>query len=204
LKAASQLAGAFLQDCWNSVQMVPWATPVLAITEPLTERWRRRLGIRDDAQNVWLQGGGDLGARLERVLRKAIAAGGTALALGADSPGLPRDRLESARHALRQAEATLGRSEDGGFYLLGLRRCPEGLLAGMTWSAPETAAQVLESLRRHGMTVAEVEPWFDVDRPDDLQRLRQALRSRQASPAPHTEALLRQLAKRPAAPASNP
>ncbi|HEX9641292.1 MAG TPA: glycosyltransferase, partial [Candidatus Krumholzibacteria bacterium] len=60
---------------------------------------------------------------------------------------------------------------DGGFYLLGLRRCPVGLLDDLPWSARTTFAAVLKRLEQHHMGVAVLDRWFDVDTPEDLDRL---------------------------------
>lgn len=168
---AAALARAFAEDTWASVASLPWARAVLATTDPAAAEWREaRLAP------AWPQGRGDLGARLQRVLRRALRETPAALAIGTDTPGLPTGLLERAREALRRADAVLGPCEDGGFYLLGLRRCPPGLLRGLPWSAPETFVTTLARLRDRGLTAAVIPPWFDVDRPADLECLRALLR----------------------------
>jgi glycosyltransferase A (GT-A) superfamily protein (DUF2064 family) len=134
---------------------------------------------------MWSQGEGDLGDRLERVLRRGLRKTPAALAIGTDTPGLPPVLLSQAREALRSADAVLGPCEDGGFYLLGLRSCPEGLLRDLPWSAPETFVRTLARLREGGLSTAVIAPWFDVDRPEDLELLR-ALIARGELHAPHS------------------
>jgi rSAM/selenodomain-associated transferase 1 len=175
---AAALASAFLQDTIASVQSLPWARAVLASTEAVESKLP-----------VLLQGEGDLGARIEHVLRAALRLAPSAAAIGADAPALPNRLLEAARAALDREDAVLGPAEDGGFYLLGLRSCPEGLLAGLPWSDSETCARTLERLQARGLRVELLEPWFDVDRIEDLERLRAALLSGEII-APHTAQLL--------------
>jgi len=163
---SAALAGAFLQDVWSAVRSLPWARTVIASTAPFA------LSVDDDSPEVWQQGEGDLGARLERILRRALSESEFAIALGADSPGLPLRLLEQARDAIREADAVIGPCEDGGFYLLGLRRCPPGLLDKITWSNTGTFEQVLARLRDAELRVSVLDPWFDVDRPEDLAKLR--------------------------------
>ncbi len=180
-EAAAELAAAFLADTLDSVRRLAWLDVVVAtadrrspsaLSPTLGGGDGSSEGVREIAGfEVWPQGPGDLGARMERVLRRALARSPVAIALGTDSPGLPRARLEEARQALRTADAVLGPAEDGGFYLLGLRRCPQGLLHGLPWSSDETLARTEERLRRRGLRTARISPWFDVDRPDDLDRL---------------------------------
>jgi len=181
---AAALAAAFSRDTWSAVRALRWARPVLATTDANTKDWRfaRRA-------NIWLQGNGDLGERLERVLRRALRGAPFAIALGIDTPGLPRSLVELARKALHSSDAVLGPCEDGGFYLLGLRECPRGLLRNLPWSARNTFVQTLTRLKRWGYQTQVLPLWFDVDRPSDLVRL-QSLLSRGDISARETARLL--------------
>jgi uncharacterized protein len=168
---AADLAAAFLADTWASLARLPWARPIAAVdavSAPGLPATTRR-------SEIWLQGRGDLGARIERVLRRALRELPFAIALGADTPGLPRRLLERARAELHEADAVLGPARDGGFYLLGLRRCPPGLLRGLPWSRADTFEHTRDRLRERGLTVSLLPRWFDVDRPADLTRMRALL-----------------------------
>ncbi len=171
LEGAAALARAFLGDVWAGVRRLPWARVVLASAGPWPE------GLLPAPVEVWPQGEGDLGARMERVLRRGLEAAPWVMALGGDSPGLPLAYLEAARAALAEADAVFGPSEDGGFYLLALRRLPEGALAGLPWSQPETLAATEARLESLGLRVGRVAPFFDVDLPADLERLEAELAS---------------------------
>ncbi len=180
-EGAARLASAFLRDSWASLGAVAWARPVVATTGALDATFA-------DLE-TWGQGGGDLGERIERMLRRALTGAPTAFAVGADTPGLPRHLLDEAREALASADAVLGPCDDGGFYLLGLKRCPEGLLAGLPWSRSDTLQHVRERLEARGLSVAIIAPWFDVDRPEDLARLEGLIRERRIQ-APATARIL--------------
>ena len=186
--SAVRLAQAFLDDTLEAAARVPWAEVAIASTAPIASTF-----------SVLLQGEGDLGARIERVLRAALALAPAAIAIGADAPALPSRFLEAARAALRNHDAALGPAEDGGFYLLALRSCPPGLLADLPWSADDTSARTLERLRARGLLTAVLDPWFDVDRPEDLVRLRGLIETGQLI-APRTQATLALLSAAPAAP----
>jgi rSAM/selenodomain-associated transferase 2/rSAM/selenodomain-associated transferase 1 len=183
---AAALATAFLQDTLESVGSLPWAKAVMATTEHLDS------SIVSTPCQIWLQGEGNLGVRLERILHRALTDSSFAIAIGADSPGLPRAFLEQARSALQKVDAVIGPCKDGGFYLLGLRRCPVGVFDGIAWSQSDTFAETLANLRRAGLTVQVLEPWFDVDRPEDLVKL-QALVSTGRIHTPRTREVLDEL-----------
>ncbi len=76
-------------------------------------------------------------------------------------------RLSSATSSTISPDP-LGPCEDGGFYLIGLRRCPGGLLRDLPWSGPDTFLRTLARLRGRGLSTAVLSPWFDEDRPADL------------------------------------
>jgi hypothetical protein len=152
------------------VASIDWARPVLATTDERDEAWRVLPGA-----DVWPQGAGDLGQRMERVLRRALETHDAAIVVGTDCPLLPAAHFDLARAALERHDCAIGPSEDGGFYLLGMRHCPEGLLDGVAWGTPSAREQTIERLRRAGLTVARLPEAFDVDRPEDLDRLRRSI-----------------------------
>lgn len=180
---ASHLAQAFLDDTWTALSKVPWITPVIASTESFA---------KTDQREVWLQGEGPLGDRIEHILRRALLLAPAAFAIGADSPALPRRLLEQARETLADADAVLGPSHDGGFYLLGLKKCPPDLLTDIPWSDSRTCEFTSSRLRSLHYRVGMLDQWFDVDTYSDLARLRQSIEAGLIS-APQTEAVLRHL-----------
>ncbi len=186
-EGAAALAEAFFRDTWSCVTSLGWVLPIVASTEALDSEF-----LAHPSAEVWLQGDGDLGARIERILRRGLARRRFAIALGADSPGIPRNVLEDARQALRAADAVLGPCDDGGFYLLGVRDCKQGLLADIPWSQPTTFACTLDRLRARGLKTAVLDSWFDVDRPGDLVRFSEQLIAGTMR-APHTARVVAKL-----------
>ena len=179
---AAELAEAFLEDTVAMVRTLPWAECIIAASAAFARGYFK-------PEEVWLQSEGDLGERLEKVLRLALKRRPIVLAIGDDSPCLPASYLQSARQALATADAVLGPSLDGGFYLIGLKDCPVGVLAEIQWSHSTTLAAAVAKLEQFGMKTVLINPWFDVGSHDDLERLRRML-ANDASAAPRTAALL--------------
>jgi len=186
-ECAAALARAFSRDTWSAVSSLPWARPILATTDADCRDW----DFAREAE-IWLQGDGDLGKRLERVLRRALSLAPFAIAVGIDTPGLPHSLLEQARRYLRASDAVLGPCVDGGFYLIGLKRCPPGLLRNLPWSARDTFVQTLTRMKNRGFQTRVLPLWFDVDHPSDLRHL-QSLLSRGAISAPQTVSILSEM-----------
>jgi len=162
---AARLASAMLQDVWRTIESYPGVRPILATTRTGIFPVSVREG------DTWLQGEGDLGQRVERILMRALERSAAVIAIGADSPAFSASHLRGALDGLENHDAVLGPATDGGFYLVGIRRCTRGLFAGLPWSTGETCHAVRTRFREHAFSIAELEPLFDVDTPADLSTL---------------------------------
>lgn len=182
---AAQLATAMFQDVQAVINDLPWAHVVIAST---AEYVPESLG----SAAIWPQGDGHLGARLERVLRRALGSAQCAIAVGGDSPGLERRHFEQARTLLDTYDAVLGPADDGGFYMVGLKRCPEGLFDAIRWSEAFTLGDTRMRFQAMGLKTAFLSPWFDVDEPEDVRRISRLIESGQVW-SPRTAAALRRL-----------
>lgn len=173
-EAAASLAGAFLQDTVAALRARDRAV-VISTPDPSADH-----GVDTP---LWDQGTGELGARLEQGFRRALGQFEAAIALGADSPGLPAAHLDAMESLLGTA-AVLGPTDDGGFWGLALHTFPEGMLLGLPWSTTGTAAATRARVQSFGLPVLPAPGWWDVDRIDDLDRLRREV-ARVDAPATH-------------------
>ncbi len=119
------------------------------------------------------QPSGGIGDHMRRVLEKAFAQGAPgALLTGSDLPGISSDILQQAATALNTHDIVLGPAVDGGYYLIGMKRYHPELFAGIDWGTAGVADQTRTAIKRCGLTCAEVAELCDVDRPTDLEGLR--------------------------------
>ncbi len=131
---------------------------------------RDRFGVR-----LRSQGRGGLGARMQRAFARALRRHEYAVLIGSDCPALRPADLRAALRALRAgADAVLGPAEDGGYALLGLRRVRRELFAGVAWGGNRVLGQTRRRLARLGWRWEELRTVWDVDRPQDVARLRRA------------------------------
>lgn len=98
-------------------------------------------------QTVIPQGGGDLGARMERLFLRLASR--PVILVGSDIPEISERRIKDAFAALRGRDAVFGPAEDGGYWLVGLRRprLARGLFAGVRWSSEHALVDTLKNLR---------------------------------------------------------
>jgi rSAM/selenodomain-associated transferase 1 len=187
---AAALYRCFLRDKIAAVGALAGAQPVIAYTP---DDARAELETLAPGFSLVAQQGPDLGARLVSMLAGLLDAGHLgAIAVDSDTPTLPGAFLQQAVHCLSQAgpDVVLGPTEDGGYYLIGVRRAHRELFDAVPWSTSEVLAVTLRRAADAGLKTACLPSWFDVDTPDDLERLRTSLEDGDATSAPDTRRLL--------------
>ena len=172
-EGAAELQLACLQDLWLRLGRLREVERCLCYDPPdaldLFFSWL-------DGVTVHLpQAGGSLGERLTAGFAALFRAGYRAVvAVGADSPDLPLTHVTRAlNHLLGGAQdVVIGPAEDGGYVLIGLDRPQPDLFRNIPWSTDRVADDTRERCRQAGLRLFELPPWYDLDRPSDLHRLR--------------------------------
>ena len=115
---------------------------------------------------------GDLGARMRFAFQRALEQTSAAIVIGSDCPALTPRHLRLAAAALAQGrDAVFVPAEDGGYALVGLRRCHAGLFDRIPWGSAAVMAKTRERVGELGLRAVELETLWDVDRPEDYERL---------------------------------
>lgn len=141
-------------------------------------RWNVVLAVAPDRagmiSRVWPahlpripQGHGALGDRMGRALRTAPQ--GPVCVIGGDIPDINTARIAEAFAALGNHDAVFGPADDGGYWLIGLRRLravPPMLFAGVRWSTEHALVDTAATLPNH--SIAHVAILGDVDTAADL------------------------------------
>ena len=111
------------------------------------------------------QGEGDLGARMQRLFKRLPP--GPTLVVGSDIPAIRPVHIAEAFRLLAGADAVLGPAQDGGYWLVGLKRRVPTPFAGVRWSGPHALADTLANLKDKRVAVAA--PLSDVDTEEDFR-----------------------------------
>ena len=187
---AAELYRAFLLDKIEQARTLEAASHAIAYTPD-----QGRGAFEGLAPDFILipQRGDDLGRRLAASFAHFFAQGyAGVLLIDSDTPTLPTEFLLQALDLSAKADTdlVLGPSEDGGYYLVGLRAARPELFEDVPWS---TSGVLLETMRRArglGLDVAWLPRWFDVDTGPDLKRLRASLAATAGPAARHTRRFL--------------
>jgi rSAM/selenodomain-associated transferase 1 len=122
---------------------------------------------------IYPQQGIDLGARMEAAFARVFAMGyRTAAIIGTDSPDLPVSVIADAFHILEKdgTDVVFGPAEDGGYYLLAMKRIHSELFHGIPWSTGQVLRESVKKAESAGLRVATLPVWYDVDTVEDMKR----------------------------------
>lgn len=141
-----------------------WCQP--RAQHPFFRLCRRRFGAVLKTQH-----GQNLGARIVHAVSNALKRYRRAVVIGTDCPELCAHDLKQAWQWLAGPyAAVLGPCEDGGYFLIGLRRPLPELFCDMAWGGSKVLETTRLRLGRLGVAWAELPLRWDLDRPQDLAR----------------------------------
>src|SRR5205814_8214493 len=142
------------------------------------------------------QRGHNFGDRLIFAAEDLFMVGFTSVCLiNSDSPTVPAENFSQAVELLHLPGdcIVLGPSDDGGYYLIGLKRLHREVFERIDWSTEQVFEQTRQRATQIGITVHELPRGFDVDDRATLHRLCDELLGENArdNVAPQTQELLR-------------
>jgi rSAM/selenodomain-associated transferase 1 len=121
---------------------------------------------------------GNLGERMAGAMEEVLSRGYRRVVLvGSDLPHLPLRTVEEAFARLEGgAPLLIGPAEDGGYYLIGAVSVPP-VFTNVAWGSRRVLEATIELARAAGIEPLLMSPLYDIDGPEDLERLREDLRT---------------------------
>ncbi len=120
--------------------------------------------------------------------------------IDSDSPTVPAENFAQAlKHLQRPGDRiVLGPCDDGGYYLIGLKKPHTELFERIDWSTARVLAQTMQNAAKIGLEVKLLPVEYDIDDGAALRRLSNELLSQNArdSVAPNTRKFLARIAAR--------
>lgn len=112
---------------------------------------------------------GDLGRRLSHAFEQGFTTGlRRVLMVGSDCPGIGSRQIVQALTQLETHDVVLGPAEDGGYYLVGLKKPQPKLFEAVSWGQSCVLQETLAIANHHDLSVSLLNPLPDIDRPEDL------------------------------------
>ena len=114
---------------------------------------------------------GDLGRRMAAAFSRVFDRGVDRVVLvGTDIPTAHSGHFRKALDCLREKDAVMGPTLDGGYWLVGFRAgaFDPRVFGGIDWGTPGVASQTRQRLKGLGLTHGELSPLRDIDTLGDL------------------------------------
>lgn len=155
------------------------------------------------SEDFWMIGqrDGPFGDRLAGAVEDLLKAGfGSVCLINSDSPTVPAANFAQAARVLAESDETLvlGPSDDGGYYLIGMKQLHRRVFEDIDWSTERVLQQTQARADEIGLKVRFLPAGYDVDEKNTLQRLCQDLLGpiQKKTVAPATRSFLQDIVNR--------
>lgn len=134
-------------------------------SEDRIRRWLRRNDVSYEPQS-----GGTIGERMSNAFDRVFSSGAEkAVLIGTDIPEITRETVTDAFRLLEYEDAVIGPAEDGGYYLLGLKKTAPLLFSGIEWGSETVLEQTIDRFRKLDLAYKSLDTLRDVDTAGDIR-----------------------------------
>jgi len=195
---AATLNACFLRDTARAISCAGEKAQGIAVYTP-AEAWHEYDKILPCDFELLPQRGNGFGERLFLATEDLLRVGFQSCCLiDSDSPTVTAGAFREAVDTLEgEAErVVLGPTDDGGYYLIGMKYPYAQLFANIDWSTERVFDQTITRAQEIGLEVHLLPTFFDVDDRSALRRLCDELLGKDGENAPATTNFLRQIVER--------
>lgn len=130
-----------------------------------------------DLRNYFIQKGTDLGERMCHALDYSSELNySKSILIGSDIPDISTGQISDALRSLEDTDCVLGPTLDGGYYLIGMKKCYPELFRNIDWSTDKVMDQTLSQAKNSNLNLSILKPLDDIDTYNDLQKLHKRLK----------------------------
>ena len=117
-----------------------------------------------------LQEGNDLGEKMYHAFKKVIDRGSAkTIIVGTDIPDISSEVIQKAIGALNNSDVVIGPANDGGYYLLGMKKLYRSFFTGIEWSKHTVLKKTLEKINSLNLSYSMLPELIDIDSEEDLK-----------------------------------
>lgn len=134
----------------------------------------------DQVYSKHVQEGNDLGERMLNAFKKVFHYGCHQVCIvGSDCYELEPRHIEEAFNKINEADVVIGPTEDGGYYLLGMKELHPFVFNEKAWGSASILEDTTEAINKNGLKYILLESLNDIDTIDDLAKTNILTRLRQ-------------------------
>ena len=175
----SELHKCMLKDIAGEVSHAD-ADIIVAYTggEPLFLRSIMKEGSRFRKGAVYIeQRGSGIGDRMENAISDALNMGyRKAVLIGTDIPEIEAESIDAAFAMLDAFDVCLGPTEDGGYYLIGMKDVHHAAFDVKQYGVGTVYEETVRSMEEAALTVGAADMYADIDTPEDAAGYRSRMR----------------------------
>lgn len=132
--------------------------------EKKIEKWN------EEKFNIYEQNGIDLGERMQNAFRTIFNNScKKAIIIGTDLPDISQTIIYNSFALLDRYDVVIGPSNDGGYYLLGMKEYYPQIFDEIKWSTNEVLKSTLDKLLKEKIKTKIIDELIDIDTKDDLE-----------------------------------
>lgn len=110
------------------------------------------------------------GLRIEKVFQDCFKSGYKhVLAIGSRTPTVHTKKMARALRMLKEGDAVFGPTPEGRYYVIGMSGAYKIELSAFDWKSPSIYSEVADAFTREGLAWSELEIWYCVEDPDELE-----------------------------------
>jgi uncharacterized protein len=117
-----------------------------------------------------MQHEGSLGEKMRQAFEEILSTHRSVVIIGSDCYALRNTHIETAFEKLETADVVIGPAEDGGYYLLGMKRLIPPIFEGIEWGTGKVLQQTLQATQTLEKDVVTLETLPDIDTLADWER----------------------------------
>jgi rSAM/selenodomain-associated transferase 1 len=133
-------------------------------TETLHDDFWKGFGLKE-------QNGGNLGEKMmdafEQLLNKGYIK---VVIIGSDCPHLKAQHIEEAFDGLNSNDIVIGPANDGGYYLLGMKKMHPAIFQNKSWSTAFVFNETIATIKMLQLSFHQLEALTDVDEASDVPK----------------------------------
>jgi len=112
----------------------------------------------------------DLGLRMKTAFNELLPIHSSVILIGTDIPHLSIDILKESIFLLKNTDVILGPSDDGGYYLIGMKKPNDYLFQNMTWSVDNVLSESIQRIGKKNKTYNLLKTLPDIDTAEDWEK----------------------------------
>lgn len=167
-RRATSLYQEILTKTLSTARKSGFSSIQIWVNGELEHKYFRRLKSRHSVK-FYQQKGKDLGERMFNAFDCVLRQYSHAVLIGSDCPSLERsDLIMSAEYLKNNTDVVLGPAEDGGYYLIGLKKNNAHIFSNIKWGKDSVFTDTRKNINTLAWKLDLLPQRWDVDRTADL------------------------------------